>query len=368
MITIKTPNKYINEPNILKSAGEYIRKIGKNALIIGGKTALSAVGEEFFNSLTNSDINYVIKEFQGYPTYNNIHEVSSLAAKFKADVIIGIGGGRVLDTIKASGDKSRLPVVTVPTIAATCAAWSALTVVYDESGKAMGYILLEDSPKLILADTKIIAEAPARYLNAGIADTIVKWYEFAPYAVEGNNDFSLRIGLNTSKLAIEILERSAVKASKDSQNKKITKELIEIVDSIIVLAGLVGSISDGRYRAALAHALHNSLTDLSETHESLHGEKVIFGLIVQFLLENKPKEEIDKLIAFLNELKLPVTLSQLGIEKDISNKAFKIAKGVNITAEALDKLTFKVNSKLIEEAIIRANHLGENSLKLGGTL
>ena len=54
MITIKTPNKYINEPNILKSAGEYITKLGKHALIVGGKTALSVVGEEFLNSLKNS--------------------------------------------------------------------------------------------------------------------------------------------------------------------------------------------------------------------------------------------------------------------------------------------------------------------------
>lgn len=364
MITIKTPNKYINEPNILKSAGEYISKIGKHALIVGGKTALSVVGDDFFNSLTNSDISYVIKEFQGYPTYNNIDEVSSLAAEVKADVIIGIGGGRVLDTIKASGEKSRLPVVTVPTIGATCAAWSALTVVYDESGKTTGYILLEDSPKLILADTKIIAEAPVRYLNAGVADTIVKWYEFAPHAVKGNNDFSLRIGLNTSKLALEILERSAFKAAKDSENKKVTEELTEIIDSIIVLAGLVGSISDGRYRAALGHAIHNSLTALPETHESLHGEKVIFGLIVQFILEDKSQEEIDKLIAFLNELNLPVTLSQLGIKDDVANNIIKIASGVNISEEALDKLTFKVDSKLIEEAIIKANQLGENSLKL----
>lgn len=364
MITIKTPNKYINEPNILKSAGEHIGKIGRHALIVGGKTALSVAGDDFFSSLTNSDISYVIKEFQGYPTYNNIDEISLLAEEAKADVIIGIGGGRVLDTIKAVGEKTNLPVVTVPTIAATCAAWSALTVIYDETGKAIGYSLLETSPKLILADTKIIAEAPVRYLNAGVADTIVKWYEFAPYIEKDYNDFSLRVGLNTSKLALEILERSAFSASQDSENKKVTEALTEVVDSIIVLAGLVGSINAGNYRAALAHAVHNSLTELPETHESLHGEKVIFGLIVQFILEDKPQEEIYKLITFLNELNLPVTLSQLGIKDNVDNNIAKIANGVDISEEALDKLTFKVNSKLIEEAIIKANHLGENSLKL----
>jgi glycerol dehydrogenase len=364
MITIKTPNKYINEPNILKSAGEYITKLGKHALIVGGKTALSVVGKEFLNSLKNSDISYVIKEFQGYPTYNAIEEISSLAVDVEADIIIGVGGGRVLDTIKAVGEKINLPVVTVPTIGATCAAWSALTVVYDESGKATGYILLETSPKLILADTKIIAEAPVRYLNAGIADTIVKWYESAPHAVDGNNDFSLTIGLQTSKLALEILEKSAVKAAKDSENKKVSVALIEVVDSIIVLAGLVGSITAGSYRAAVAHAIHNSLTSLPDTHESLHGEKVIFGLIVQFVLEGKSQEEIDKLISFLNALNLPVTLAQLGIKDDVTNNISKIANGVNLKAEALDKLKFEVNSQLIEEAITKADKFGQDSFKV----
>jgi len=364
MITIKTPNKYINEPDILKSAGEYITKLGKHALIVGGKTALEVVGKEFLNSLKNSDISYVIKIFKGYPTLNAIEEITSLAIEVKADIIIGVGGGRVLDTIKSVGEKSNLPVVTVPTIGATCAAWSSLTVLYDESGKATGYSILETSPKLILADTKIIAEAPVRYLNAGIADTIVKWYEFAPYAEKDYNDFSLKIGLQTSKLALEILERSAINAAKDSEDKKVTEALTEVVDSIIVLAGLVGSISAGNYRAALAHAIHNSLTELPDTHESLHGEKVIFGLIVQFILEGKPQEEIDKLISFLNALNLPVTLEQLGIKGDVANNISKIANGVELTAEALDKLSFKVNSELIEKAITKADKFGQDSLKV----
>lgn len=364
MITIKTPDKYINKPDILKYAGEYISKIGSHALIVGGKTAFSVVGEEFFNSLKKSDISYVIREFKGYPTYNNIDETTSLAIDLKADVIIGVGGGRVLDTIKAVGEKSNLPVVTVPTIGATCAAWSALTVLYDESGKATGYSLLEKSPKLILADTKIIAEAPVRYLNAGVADTIVKWYEFEPYKEKDYDDFSLTVGLNTSKLALEILERSAFSAAKDSEDKNVTEALTEVVDSIIVLAGLVGSINSGNYRAALAHSVHNSLTNLPDTHESLHGEKVIFGLIVQFILEGKEEEEIDKLISFLNKLNLPVTLAQLGIKDHVADKISKIASGVELTSKALEKLSFKVSSELIEAAIIKADNIGQKSLNI----
>lgn len=362
MLRIKTADKYYLEENLLENAGEHISKISRNTLIVGGKIALSVVGESFFNSLTQEGIEYKIKEFIGYPTLENIEDIASYAKSIGADSIIGIGGGRVLDTVKAAGEQNEFPVITIPTIAATCAAWSALTVLYDSNGVASGYKILETSPNLILADITIISKAPVRYLNAGIADTIVKWYEFLPYAIKDGKDLSLRIGLNTSKLILDILERSSIKASKDNEAQIITDELIEVVDAILVLAGLVGSITDGKYRAAIAHALHNSFTVLPETHDTLHGEKVIFGLIVQFILEEKSEEETIKLISYLNELNLPITLEQLGIVEDVDYKVISVAQGLEISEDALNKLDFKINTELVISSIIKADKLGKEIL------
>lgn len=362
MITIKAPERYINEPDILKSAGEYISKLGTNALIVGGKTALKSVGEDFFSSIQRSGIKFRIEEFEGYCTEKNINKFTSIVKETDVDLIIGVGGGRVLDSIKVVGERSNIVIVTVPTIAATCAAWSALSVIYDESGKVIDFNILNTSPKLVLADTKIIANAPVRYFNAGIGDTIVKWYEAAPHFIEGNNDISLRIGLQTAKLALDILYNSSVSAAEEIEKNNVSKEVREVIDAIIILAGLVGSINGGNHRAAIAHAIHNSLTAIPETHESLHGEKVIFGLIVQFVLEGKPEKEIEELITFLNSLDLPVTLEQLGIKEKVSEKISYIANRVNIKAEDLDKLSFDVNSQLIEQAIIKADQFGRSSL------
>ena len=81
-------------------------------------------------------------------------------------------------------------------------------------------------------------------------------------------------------------------------------------------------------------------------------------------MEGKPQEEIDKLISFLNALNLPVTLEQLGIRGEVANNISKITNGVELTAEALDKLSFKVNSELIEKAITKADKFGKDSLKV----
>ena len=62
-----------------------------------------------------------------------------------------------------------LPIITVPTIASTCAAWTPLSVMYDEHGAVVAEDWLSHSPKAVIADTEVIMKAPVRYLIAGTA-------------------------------------------------------------------------------------------------------------------------------------------------------------------------------------------------------
>ncbi len=356
---IKTPKQYVNQPDILRSAGSYVAKIGRKAFVVGGKTALAAAGQEFFHSLKAAEIEAVSEEFFGYCTQKAVDQYAETVKRIKADVIIGVGGGKALDLAKAIGDQLAIPVITVPTIAATCAAWSALSILYDEKGRFAGGMILKNSPQLVLVDSGIIARAPERYLRAGIADTLAKWYETAPYVVQAENDLVLQLGLENAKLAFRIIEEKGIRAIKDAADHYESEILREVIDSIIVLAGLVGSISEGANRPALGHAIHNTLTFIPETHSSLHGEKVIFGVLAQLLLEGKTPTKITDFIRWMNELGLPVTLGQLGI-LDPQNAAAEV--GMNIDTEAFTKYPFPVTPQLIEKVMIEADRLGEGTL------
>ena len=229
MIFIKTPETYFNEVGILKTAGLHIAKYGNHALIIGGKTALSVVGSELFKSLENYHVKFTVKEFSGLVTMQEIEEYADAAREAKANLIIGVGGGKALDLAKAVGDSQKLDVVTVPTIASTCAAWSALSTVYNEDGSAKGAVHQEHSPVLVLADTEIIAKAPIRYLKAGIGDTIAKWYEYAPKLEGTSEDIALRFSLQTAKLILDVIDDHALVAIKEAGSKKVTKAVKERV-------------------------------------------------------------------------------------------------------------------------------------------
>ena len=92
-------------------------------------------------------------------------------------VVIGVGGGALLDSAKVLARRLGVPLVAIPTIAATCAAWTPLSVWYSDAGQALNFELFDDANFLVLVEPRIILNAPAEYLLAGIGDTLAKWYE-----------------------------------------------------------------------------------------------------------------------------------------------------------------------------------------------
>jgi glycerol dehydrogenase len=319
MLIIKTPDLYINEPGCIANAGKYIAEYGKNPLIIGSKTALKAVGNEFFDGLQKNKINISnIYTFSGYPSENQFEKYSKTAQEIRADVIIGIGGGRTLDTAKAAGDISGLPVVTVPTIAATCAAWAAVTIQYDDNGAYVKARRNKRTARLILADTKILLTAPKRYLYAGVVDTYAKYYETRPSYEFDKNNTTTKIGITGSLIAYENLYKETFQALCEAEEGIFGKAAKDVVDAVIYLAGFVGSFTeDAAYRASFAHPFYHCSSRLPDTRHRLHGEKVAFGIIAQLFLEKREEKYIKETVALFDKYHVALTLEDIGIKENV---------------------------------------------------
>lgn len=352
MLQIKTPEIYINEPGAIKLLGSLVEPYGKRALIIWSKTARKVTEDDIIESLGVERIHYMEYRFEGYPTLQKAEEIAALAGENDIEILIAVGGGRVIDTVKAAGDLSSLPVASVPTIAATCAAWAALSVLYTDEGNFNHFRHNKQSPRLIVADINILTEAPVRYLRAGVVDTLAKWYETA---VHQENSFSYLNSVNSAKLAFDFLVKEAKNVIDASVDKFIDENTVKTVDAILFLAGNVGSYVEDKAFSGFAHPFYHSSRIIKETRATLHGELVAFGLIMQAILEKKSQDQIEGIIRKFQELKVAFTLEEIGISDQAEAKLQIISERIHEVFPDLLLLKGISDEKAIVNAALEAD-------------
>ncbi|XTZ37329.1 oxidoreductase [Salmonella enterica] len=256
--------------------------------------------------------------FKGHCSEHDVANLSRQAGEDRA-VVIGVGGGALLDTAKAVARRLGLPVVAIPTIAATCAAWTPLSVWYNDAGQALHFEIFADANFLVLVEPQIILNAPAEYLLAGIGDTLAKWYEAVVLAPQPETlPLTVRLGINGALAIRDLLLDSSEPALADQQRGEVTQAFRDVVDAIIAGGGMVGGLGERYTRVAAAHAVHNGLTVLPQTEKFLHGTKVAYGILVQCALLGQD-EVLAQLIEAYQRFNLPTTLAAL--EVDIHDRA-----------------------------------------------
>jgi glycerol dehydrogenase-like iron-containing ADH family enzyme len=174
---LTAPVQYISGPETLDDCGRFIVKWGQNVLVSGGKRALKSVESKLFPALETAGVKYETNLFIGECSDENIGVLVAKVQRMALDTIIGVGGGKSLDAAKRAAEICNVPIICIPTIAATCAAASVLAVIYTEEGVHKKDHYLEKNPNLVLVDTEVIANAPVEYFESGILDSLSKWYE-----------------------------------------------------------------------------------------------------------------------------------------------------------------------------------------------
>jgi glycerol dehydrogenase len=171
------PGRYIQGAGAIHEIGSHAVKFGKKALLTGGKTALDQCGGAIAASLEKEGVGCVSEGFKGECCDQEINRLVDIAKSGGCDLIIAAGGGKVIDTGKAVAHEMKVPVVVVPTIAATDAPCSALSVIYSEEGVFNRYLVLPNNPQCVLVDTAVVAKAPASFLVSGMGDALATFWE-----------------------------------------------------------------------------------------------------------------------------------------------------------------------------------------------
>lgn len=367
------PSKYVQGENELLNLGYFVSTYGKAALLIAHPDDVTRVKGSLDASAAKFGIAFVESGFGGECSREEVARLEKVAKNNNCSCIIGLGGGKAIDTAKcvAKGDN----LIIVPTIAATDAPTSHSAVLYTPDGAFDDYAYFKQSPSVVLIDTTIIANAPVRFLVSGMGDALSTYFEARASAnAFANVNAGLPCGFREGKcgpakgtntalalaeLCFKTLLRDGVKAKIACECKQVTPALENIIEANILLSGL-GFESAG---LAGAHAIHDGLTILPGTHHSYHGEKVAFGTLAQLILENAPTEEVETVLDFCLQIGLPVCLADIGVDSVTEAELIEVAQKACIPEESVHSMPFPVTVESVAAAIATADKTGSDYKK-----
>ncbi len=356
-----SPSKYLQGPGELDRLGEYTKAYGSKALVIISAGGLKRFGERVTASFEAAGVELAYDNFNGECTQGEIDRLAKVVKDDGANVVVGLGGGKIFDTAKAVAAAVDLPVVIVPTIAATDAPCSALSVIYTEEGQFKEYQFFKQNPNLVLMDTDVIVKSPVRLTVSGMGDALATYFEARACTrsdagtCAGGKVTSAAMAL--ARLCYDTLISDGVKAKLALEAGACTESVEKVIEANTLLSGL-GFESAG---LAGAHAIHNGMTAMEETHDFYHGEKVAFGTLTQLVLENA--DELYEVLDFCVEVGLPVTFAQLGVEDASYERVLEVAKLACSEADTLHNMPFEVTPEKVAAAMLAADAYGRAALE-----
>lgn len=230
-------------------------------------------------------------------------EIAARAAETgDARLLIGVGGGKAIDTAKGAAIERGLPVAIVPTIASNDSPTSHIAVVYTTDHAVEGVRRMKTNPVLVLVDTAVIAGAPRRFLAAGIGDAMSKPYELAgALAGGGLNFFSGR----PTELTQAIVSRAQEILLADSEAAMAAAAPDEAFERVVEAAVLLSGLAFESGGLSIAHAMVRGLSVMPALGGLLHGEMVALGTLTQLAAGQGSAEEIRALAGFFRRIGLP---------------------------------------------------------------
>src|ERR1700694_3557542 len=239
-----SPSRYTQGKDATASLGREMTGLGLRgpALLVDGRSAIRLLSETWERTFREAGINHAVHPSGGECSLAEIERVKDAARQAKAQVIVGAGGGKVLDTARAVAAGLDLPVVNCPTVASSDAPCSALSVIYTEEGVFQEYRFYRKNPDLVLVDTQVIALGPPRLMVAGMGDALATWFE-AKTCVVGHvrnmrGGASTQSALALAELCYRTLLVDGADALRAVQDKVVTPALERLVEANTLLSGL----------------------------------------------------------------------------------------------------------------------------------
>ena len=352
---MREPLKYVQGKGALLKFKEEMGYMGQRWLFICSKSGYKACHDQVEQSFGDGPEYRRWEVFGGISSKGEIEKMKQIVAEDKIDAVVACGGGSAVDTAKATAYYTGKHVVIIPTVAATDAPCTGLSVIYNDDGSFDKYLFYPTDPDAVMVDSQVLANAPVRFLVAGMGDALGTFFEGRASirtespSLEGTG--ITRAGMALARLCYETLRNYGKQAIAACENNVVTPALDAIIEANVYLSG----VGADNVNCAAAHSFYNGLTSLGG-HSAPHGCCVAFGTLVQLTLEGATKEEFEDIQGFCLEVGLPVTLEELGITTDEQIRT--IAKNACVPGETIHNLAGDVTPDELYAAIVATDVQG----------
>lgn len=340
-----------------------MRPLGTRFAVIGGVTAMEKALPALKAAIQGSELELLAAlPFGGACTKAAMRSLADRLSPLSPDFIVGMGGGKAIDTAKGAAHMLGLPLASLPTLVSNCAPITALSVVYKDEGPFDSFMFFDGPPKLTVIDLDIAAGAPAKYFRAGMGDTLAKHLE-STFSARGDvlgetMDHMSLVGVALSSTCYDPIIQYGRQALDEAQRHEAGCAYELCARSIILSAGLVSLMADDNYNCALAHAVCYGLQLFPHVeHSYLHGDLVAYGALVQLVLDGQ-LERAKALRSFLVSLGTPVTLREMNVPLEREALAATLAEAT--TGPDMAHIPYDITPDMVFDAMCRLEALSPN--------
>ena len=353
---MREPLKYVQGRDALLQFQKEMGYMGHRWLFICSRSGYQASHEKIEKSFASSDDYRRYEIFGGISSHSEIDKMKSIVVEEHIDTVVGVGGGSAVDTAKATAFYTGKHVVVIPTVAATDAPCTGLSVIYNDDHSFDKYLFYPTNPDAVMVDTKVIANAPVKFLIAGMGDALGTYFEgraslrTESASLEGTG--ITRAGMALARLCYDTLRQYGRQALEACKVHAVTPALESVIEANVYLSG----VGADNVNCAAPHSFYNGVTALGIKHAD-HGCCVAFGTLVQLVLEGAPKEEFEEVQNFCVEVGLPITLKEIGVTT--TDQVKMISQKACVPGETIHNLAGDVQPIELYDAIMQADAMGK---------
>ncbi|MFP3065315.1 MAG: NAD(P)-dependent glycerol-1-phosphate dehydrogenase [Sulfolobus sp.] len=310
---IDLPKRVYIGNDLLQNVNNYFKDLNLQEpfLIVTGPLVKKIVTEKITDNLA---FKHEVIEVQS-ADISEAYKVEEFAKQIKANIIIGVGGGSVIDVAKYVAHRLDKDFISIPTAPSHDGITSPFAAI---KGLGKPISIKAKGPLAIMADINVLSSAPRRLINAGIGDTIGKiiavrdWKLASKLRGEYYGDYTASLALMSAKHALSCTR---------ILNKDIKAGVRTLTEALISSGVAMGMAGSTRPASGSEHLFAHAI-EMLYPNVGLHGELVALGTILMAYVHGVNWRKIKRA---MRRVGLPTKAKEIGIPDEGVIKALTIA-------------------------------------------